>query len=71
MGPIHNNCRGLCDWRVTEEFVGELPLFRCTGCRSEWTPAERWTPRNADGEVSEEVLAARAAPRTRRRLWRD
>jgi len=41
-------------------------LFRCNGCRSEWTPAERWTPINADGEMSEGVLAARAMPRVRR-----
>ena len=66
MGLVHNDCRGLCDWHDVGEFHGGLPLFRCNGCRSEWTPAERWTPRNADGEVSEEVLAAQRIPRIRK-----
>ena len=50
MALIHNDCRGLCDWHATEELIGELPLFRCTGCRSKWTPAERWTQDPQGGE---------------------
>ena len=66
MGLVHHDCRGLFDWRDAGELHDGLPLFRCNGCRSEWTPAERWTPINADGEMSEGVLAARAMPRVRR-----
>jgi hypothetical protein len=39
-------CRSLCDWAVVAD-----ELFRCAGCGSEWLPSEKWTPRQADGEV--------------------
>ena len=61
MGLVHNDCQGKCDWHATSASYEGQPLFRCTGCQSEWTSAERWTPRNADGEVSAEVLAARGS----------
>ena len=43
----------------TDEEVGGRQVFRCAGCRSEWTSTQSWTPRNWDGEVSQEVARAR------------
>ncbi|MEL4357660.1 MULTISPECIES: hypothetical protein [unclassified Luteococcus] len=61
-----NDCTGKCAWTPTDEVSDGQPIFACSGCGSEWTPDLGWTPRNADGEVSAEVLAAKAAaqPRT-------
>lgn len=61
MSLVHNSCQGRCDWHRTDQRYRDQPLFRCSGCRSEWAPTEKWTPINADGEMTEEVAAARAA----------
>ena len=51
-------CRTLCDWGPTRARLDGQPLFACTGCGSQWVPSEPWTPRQADGSVPAEVLAA-------------
>lgn len=58
-----NDCTGKCDWKPTDEQNDGLRIFACSGCGSEWTSNLGWTPRNADGEVSPEVLAEKAASR--------
>ncbi len=61
MALAHNDCQSKCDWRPTGERYRDQPLFRCTGCKSEWAPTEKWTPKNVDGQIALEVAAARAA----------
>lgn len=56
----HNDCQGKCDWYRGTDVTDGLPVFECHGCGSEWTAAQAWTPKNADGEIAEEVAAARA-----------
>lgn len=53
-------CRVLCDWAPSDlPATAGTRLFACSGCGSQWTPAERWTPRQADGSVPGAVRAAR------------
>ncbi|MDO5067979.1 MAG: hypothetical protein Q4D96_11930 [Propionibacteriaceae bacterium] len=61
MSLAQHSCRGRCDWHPTERTHREQPVFECSGCHSEWAPTEGWTPVNADGRMTEEVEAARAA----------
>ncbi|MDO5082028.1 hypothetical protein EII34_02845 [Arachnia propionica] len=61
MGLVHNSCQGKCDWHPTDQEYHDQPLFRCSGCHSEWAPTEAWTPVGADGRMTQEVEAARAA----------
>jgi hypothetical protein len=42
-------CRSACDWAATGSRHEGSPLFACAGCGSEWTAAEPWAPRQADG----------------------
>lgn len=58
---ITNDCQGKCDWLPTDDQIEGRPVFECVACRSEWTTAQSWTPRNADGDVSDAVAEARAA----------
>ena len=58
-GLAVNPCQDECSWHPTGEQPDGRPLFRCAGCASEWTPDQAWTPRNVDGEVPDEVLAAK------------
>ena len=60
-----NPCRSLCAWVVTDRKLDGLDLFRCEGCRSEWTAAEGWTPIDGDGRVPPAVRAERAAHASR------
>lgn len=55
-----HDCKGTCNWGPTDERIDDLQVFECASCHSEWTPAQAWTPRNAEGELSPEVAAARA-----------
>ncbi|MGL5406748.1 MAG: hypothetical protein ACRDAX_08235 [Propionibacteriaceae bacterium] len=59
----HGDCKGQCTWQpsTTEPTLDGEALFSCTSCGTEWTPSQSWTPRNADGEVSEAVQAAKDA----------
>ena len=59
----HGDCKGQCTWKpsATEPTLAGEPLFSCESCGTEWTPSQSWTPRNADGEVSTNVQAARDA----------
>lgn len=57
-------CRQLCDWSATGESIGELPVFACAGCGSEWIRSEGWTPRQWDG-TQLAVIEAEAARRRR------
>ncbi|HEX8497427.1 MAG TPA: hypothetical protein VF661_09560 [Actinomycetales bacterium] len=49
-------CRAECGWvpdpRRALRPRGAPPLFRCTGCGSQWDRTEGWTPSDADGTVS-------------------
>lgn len=56
---VINECRMRCEWVSTGERIDGDQVFRCEGCRSEWTRAEEWTPRNWDGSVSPEVKGAK------------
>ena len=60
-----HECTGKCNWHPTDEVVDAGQVFACEGCGSEWTPDLGWTPRNADGEVSLEVAAAKASLQAR------
>lgn len=51
------SCRDLCEWRRTPARRGDLPLFACRGCGSQWAPGAGWTPADRDGRVPGEVLA--------------
>ncbi len=59
MTLIHHPCQSRCSWHPTGEFRDALPLFGCSGCGSQWTPEQRWTPVNVDGKISPEVEAAK------------
>jgi hypothetical protein len=54
-------CRQLCDWQPEPTAAGGAGrpprLLACTGCGSQWTPTERWTPRQADGSEPPAVRA--------------
>ncbi len=52
-------CQHKCDWRPAGEVRDGGRLFACRGCGSEWLRTEPWTPRNADGTITPEVLAER------------
>lgn len=55
-------CQSKCDWMPTGEvFDGDL-VFACSGCTSEWTRQEGWTPRNLDGSIAAAVLLEQARP---------
>lgn len=43
-------CRKLCNWVPTAP-APDAALFACTGCGSEWTRSEAWSPSQADGTV--------------------
>lgn len=48
-------CQSKCDWMPTgEEIDGDL-VFACSGCTSQWTRQQGWTPRNLDGSIAIEV----------------
>lgn len=58
-------CRRECDWGPTGEHLsdgglGELPVFACAACGSEWVRTQAWTPASWDGVVPESVRAERA-----------
>jgi hypothetical protein len=55
-------CRRLCHWRAAGESRDGLPLFRCSGCRSEWVRSQAWAPVDADG-TRDPALAAEVAAR--------
>lgn len=57
---VANPCQNRCAWEPTDEQVSGLRLFRCAGCRSEWTRGQAWTPRDWDGNVSAEVMLERS-----------
>jgi hypothetical protein len=60
-------CQQVCAWAPTGTRRDGLPLFRCSGCGSEWVRAQAWTPAAADGQVSPAVAAEaarRAGPAT-------
>jgi hypothetical protein len=48
-------CRAKCSWSRQHRPTIALPIFRCSGCGSQWARTERWTPRNADGTITAEV----------------
>lgn len=50
-------CRTRCDWHRCPTTLGGEPLCACRGCGAQWVPSQAWTPRNADGTISPEVLA--------------
>lgn len=50
-------CRQLCDWQPSPAAADDQRLLACTGCGSQWTAAERWTPRQADGSEPPAVRA--------------
>lgn len=56
---VANECQSRCAWEPTDEEVGGRQVFRCAGCRSEWTSSQSWTPRNWDGTIPPEVVNAR------------
>ncbi len=59
--PLRQNpCKNLCNWIATGRLHDDLPLFMCTGCKSEWVRTEPWTPRNVDGQIPAGVAAERA-----------
>jgi hypothetical protein len=49
-------CQTQCDWVVTAEHHGPLRVFRCFGCRSEWTSDQDWRPADTHGKVPADVL---------------
>ena len=59
--PLRRNpCKQQCNWIGTGREHDGLPLFMCTGCKSEWVRTEGWTPANADGSINPQVIAERA-----------
>ena len=54
-----SDCQGKCDWLPTEDQIDGHTVFQCGACTSEWTKAQSWTPRNADGEIPTAVVAER------------
>lgn len=59
------DCKGLCAWSGQDDEIDGLQVFACASCGQEWTSAEAWTPRNADGERDPGVDDARAANPTK------
>ncbi len=58
--PLRQNpCLHQCNWISTGRLHDDLPLFMCTGCKSEWVRTEGWTPCNVDGRVPAGVQAER------------
>lgn len=58
-------CQSICVWQQTDEpwfdeRAGELAVFSCAGCGSEWVRTEPWTPIDATGQVPAAVAAERA-----------
>lgn len=58
-------CQSVCVWQPSgqrwyDQTAGELDVFGCVGCGSEWVRTEAWTPIDADGRVPEPVAAERA-----------
>jgi len=58
-------CQSICVWRRTgarwyDERVGELSVFSCAGCGSEWVRTEPWTPIDVTGQVPAAVAVERA-----------
>ena len=60
-------CQRVCTWAPAGRQRGGLPLFRCSGCGSEWVRSEPWTPAGADGVVAPDVAAEVAREGARRR----
>lgn len=61
---ITTDCKGTCRWSRAQENgqpveLDDFPLFRCGSCGSEWTPQQSWTPREADGSVTDDIAATR------------
>lgn len=56
---VANECQGKCSWSPTQDEIDGKQVFACGACKSEWTSAQSWTPRNWDGEISPEVARAR------------
>lgn len=52
-------CRRLCHWQGTGAWSEDEPVFRCSGCGSEWVASEPWTPIDHTGEVPTAVQAER------------
>jgi hypothetical protein len=50
-------CRTLCSWRPAGEQRAGLPVFRCSGCSSEWVRTEGWAPADADGSRHPDLAA--------------
>ena len=61
-GLAQHACRRLCHWRPVGEQRDALPLFRCSGCGSEWVRTQGWAPVDADG-TRDAALAAEVAAR--------
>ncbi len=62
-------CQSICVWTRTAELRheaghGDLPVFACTGCGSEWVRTEPWTPIDAAGIIPYEVNAERSRTRS-------
>lgn len=58
-------CQSSCAWtRTTEVWCdvehGDLPVFACSGCGSEWVRTQPWTPIDAAGNIPDEVADERA-----------
>lgn len=53
-------CRSECTWGPRDTELDGEPLFACHSCGSEWVPSQPWTPADADGTVSAQVLDARS-----------
>ncbi len=61
-------CQSVCVWTRTAEVWsdaehGDLPLFACAGCGSEWVRTEPWTPIDAAGTIPDEVAVELARRR--------
>lgn len=54
-----NPCRSECSWAQGDEQIGDLPVFACAGCGSEWVSSEPWTPADWTGAVPEAVQRER------------
>ncbi len=52
-----NPCDETCEWVATKKVRDGERVFECLGCDSEWTRSSNFTPKEADGTVSDEVLA--------------
>ena len=55
-----NPCRARCAWLPQPRSRSALPVFHCSGCGSQWSRTQSWTPMDADGTVSAEVRAEAA-----------